>query len=145
MNAIPDHLAVIVGRCLAKDPADRFSSSLELADEPARRDPATQEHRKPDPREACAVLDCFLEGSRNTFRITLPQQRGERLPEVIVEVNEGKDNERFLSVFSVCGPAEPSRSLPRQGSSACCCILTRRASEGSASKPALARRKICEI
>src|SRR5208337_3911136 len=35
--------------------------------------------------------------------------------------------------------------LPRQGSSACCCILTRRASEGSASEPALARRKICEI
>jgi len=53
-------------------------------------------------------LDCFLEGSRDTFRIILPQQRGERLPEVIVEVNEGKDNERFLSVFSVCGPAEPS-------------------------------------
>ncbi len=37
------------------------------------------------------------------------------------------------------------RLLPRQVSSACCCILTRRASEGSASKPALARRKICEI
>ena len=35
--------------------------------------------------------------------------------------------------------------LPRQVSSACCCILTRRASEGSASEPALARRKICEI
>jgi len=33
VNAIPDHLAAIVGRCLAKDPADRFSSSLELADE----------------------------------------------------------------------------------------------------------------
>ena len=33
VNAIPDHLAVIVGRCLAKDPVDRFSSSLELADE----------------------------------------------------------------------------------------------------------------
>src|SRR5208337_1101363 len=31
--------------------------------------------------------------------------------------------------------------LPRQGSSACCCILTRRASEGSASEPALARRR----
>ena len=37
------------------------------------------------------------------------------------------------------------RLLPRQGSSACCCILTRRASEGSASEPALARGKICEI
>lgn len=25
-----------------------------------------------------------------------------------MEVNEGKNNERFLSVFSVCGPAEPA-------------------------------------
>ncbi len=41
--------------------------------------------------------------------------------------------------------ADGPEVLPRQGSSACCCILTRRASEGSASEPALARRKICEI
>ena len=40
---------------------------------------------------------------------------------------------------------KPAEILARQGSSACCCILTRRASEGSASEPALARRKICEI
>ncbi len=46
-----------------------------------------------------------------------------------------------LAVTSVV----PVYILPRQGSSACCCILTRRASEGSASEPALARRKICEI
>ena len=30
--------------------------------------------------------------------------------------------------------------LPRQGSSACCCILTRRASEGNAPDPSLALR-----
>ena len=35
--------------------------------------------------------------------------------------------------------------ITRQGSFACCCILTQRASEGSASEPALARRKTCEI
>ena len=33
---------------------------------------------------------------------------GERLQEVLVEVNEGKNGEWFLSVFSVCGPAEPA-------------------------------------
>jgi len=27
---------------------------------------------------------------------------------MIIEVNEGKNDERFLSVFSVCGPAEPA-------------------------------------
>ncbi len=42
-------------------------------------------------------------------------------------------------------PRQSRCLLPRQVSSACCCILTRRASEGSASEPALARRKICEI
>ena len=42
-------------------------------------------------------------------------------------------------------PVGRATVLPRQVSSACCCILTRRASEGSASEPALARRKICEI
>ena len=51
VNAIPDHLAAIVGRCLAKDPADRFSSSLELADELRVVIQQLREHRKPDPRE----------------------------------------------------------------------------------------------
>ena len=107
VNAIPDHLAAIVGCCLAKDPADRFSSSLKLADELRV---VIQQLRGTESliRESMRGLDCFLEGSRDTFRIILPQQRGERLPEVIVEVSEGKDNERFLSVFSVCGLAEPS-------------------------------------
>lgn len=59
-------------------------------------------------RDSLRGLDCFVQGSRDTFRIILPQQRGERLQEVIVEVNEGKNDERFLSVFSVCGPAEPT-------------------------------------
>ena len=27
---------------------------------------------------------------------------------MLVEVNEGKNGERFLSVFSVCGPADPA-------------------------------------
>jgi len=107
LEAIPDRLAVIVGRCLAKDPADRFSSSLELADELRL---VIRELRDTESliRDSLRGLDCFIQGSRDTFRIILPQQRGERLQEVIVEVNEGKNDERFLSFFSVCGPAEPS-------------------------------------
>jgi len=107
VDAIPDRLAEIVGRCLAKEPADRFSSSLELADELRV---VIQQLRDTESliRESMRGIDCFLQGSRDTFRIILPQQRGERLQEVIVEVNEGKNDERFLSVFSLCGPAEPS-------------------------------------
>ena len=107
VEAIPVRLAEIVGRCLAKDPADRFSSGLELADELR-----VVIHQLRDTesliRDSLRGLDCFVQGSRDTFRIILPQHRGERLQEVIVEVNEGKNEERFLSVFSVCGPAEPS-------------------------------------
>jgi serine/threonine-protein kinase len=107
VDAIPDRLAAIVGRCLAKGPADRFSSSLELADELRA---VIQQLRDTESliRDSIRGLDCFIQGSRDTFRIILPQQHGERLQEVIVEVNEGKNDERFLSVFSVCGPAEPS-------------------------------------
>ena len=106
-DAIPFRLAKIVSRCLAKDPTDRFSSSLELADELRF---VIQQLKGTESliRESMRGLDCFLQGSRDTFRITLPQQQGERLQEVVVEVNEGKNNEQFLSVFSVCGPAEPS-------------------------------------
>src|SRR5271166_3479706 len=52
----------------------------------------------------------------------------------------------LLSASSLTSSRKRGASLlPRQVSSACCCILTRRASEGSASEPALARGKICEI
>ena len=89
-------------------PRDRFSSADELADDLRVVIQQLKRHRKPDPREPATGSTAFVQGSRDTFRITPPQQHGERLQEVIVEVNEGKNNERFLSVFSVCGPAEPS-------------------------------------
>jgi serine/threonine-protein kinase len=106
VSAIPERLALIVGRCLAKDPAERYSSSLELADELSV---VIRQFRDTESliRGSLRGVDCILQGSRDTFRIVLPQQRGERLQEVMVEVSEGSNNERFLSVFSVCGPAEP--------------------------------------
>jgi serine/threonine-protein kinase len=52
-------------------------------------------------------LDCFIQGSRSTFRVILPLP-GDRLQEVIVETFDGKNQEQFLSVFSVCGPADPA-------------------------------------
>ena len=107
VDAIPDRLAMIVGRCLAKDPADRFSSSLELANELRF---VIQQLKDAESllRDSLKGLACSLEGSRDTFRITIPQQDGERPQEVIVEVNEAPNKERFLSVFAICGPAEPS-------------------------------------
>jgi serine/threonine-protein kinase len=59
-------------------------------------------------RESVMGLDCFIQGNQENFRIMLPQQGGERLQEVMVDVNEGKNGERYLSVFSVCAPADPA-------------------------------------
>jgi serine/threonine-protein kinase len=104
---IPDSLATILNRCLAKAPSDRFSSTSELADELLA---VLRQLRDTESlvRESLLGLDCFIQGVRDTFRIVLPQQGGERLQEVLVEVNVGKDGERYLSVFSVCGPADPA-------------------------------------
>ncbi|MDR3620291.1 MAG: serine/threonine-protein kinase [Paludisphaera borealis] len=103
-----DHLAEIIKRCLAKSPADRYASADELGEELQLiihhlRDTESLV------RQSVEGLDCFVQGGRDTFRIMIPQP-GDRLQEVMVEVNEGEQgkNERFLSVFSVCGPADPA-------------------------------------
>ena len=58
-------------------------------------------------RESTKGLDCFIQGACDTFRVILPLP-GDRLQEVVIEATEGKNNERYLSVFSVCGPADPA-------------------------------------
>jgi len=80
LETVPERLAEIVARCLAKDPAGRFLSSLELADELRV---VIQQLRDTESliRDSLRGLDCFVQGSRDTFRIILPQQRGERLQE----------------------------------------------------------------
>jgi serine/threonine-protein kinase len=57
--------------------------------------------------EAAKGIDCFIQGYGDTFRVILPL-RGDRLQEVVIEATEEKNNERYLSVFSVCGPADPA-------------------------------------
>jgi eukaryotic-like serine/threonine-protein kinase len=104
---IPESLATILKRCLAKSPSERFPSTDQLAEELLV---VIQQLRDTESlvRDSVVGLDCFIQGSRDSFRIILPQQRGERLQEVLIEVNEGKNGERYLSVFSVCGPADPA-------------------------------------
>ncbi len=103
---IHETLVDILARCLAKLPEDRFADATELAD-------ALQVaiHRLRDTenliRESVEGLNCFIQGHRDTFRLILSLP-DDRLQEVIVEATEGKDQERLLSVFSVCGPADPS-------------------------------------
>ena len=102
---IHETLVDILARCLAKSPEDRYADATELAD-------ALQVaiHRLRDTenliRESVEGLNCFIQGHRDTFRLILSLP-DDRLQEVIVEATEGKNQERLLSVFSVCGPADP--------------------------------------
>jgi serine/threonine-protein kinase len=103
---IPDFLVEILARCLAKAPGQRYESATQLADSfhvalGRARDTETLI------RDSAKGLDCFIQGARDTFRVILSLP-GERLQEVVIEARDGKNNERYLEVFSVCGPANPA-------------------------------------
>jgi serine/threonine-protein kinase len=103
--SVPDSLVAVLERCLAKSHADRFENagSLATALQRAMHGPRDTESLV---REATQGIDCFIQGYRDTFRVIFPLP-GDRLQEVVIEVTEENDSERYLSVFSVCGPAEP--------------------------------------
>ncbi|OJW22588.1 MAG: hypothetical protein BGO49_00980 [Planctomycetales bacterium 71-10] len=108
LPGVNSRLVDLVGRCLAKSPGDRFASADEMSEQLQ-----VMIHQLRDTesflRESLHGVDSFIQGSRDTFRVLLPQPN-DRLQEVMIEVNDGEEgkDERYLSVFSVCGPAEPT-------------------------------------
>jgi eukaryotic-like serine/threonine-protein kinase len=104
-SGVPNSVSSIIDRCLAKRPEDRFESAAELAVE---LQGVIYQLRDTESliRESIEGLDCFMQGSHDHYRIIfhLPTNR---LQEVYVEVSQGPGGERVLSVFSVCGPADP--------------------------------------
>jgi eukaryotic-like serine/threonine-protein kinase len=103
---VPDSIAEILTRCLAKAPGDRCDSASELAD---MLHDAIRRLRDIERlvRESTEGLDCFIQGHRDTFRLIVPLP-DDRLHEVIVEASEGPNHDPALSVFSVCAPADPA-------------------------------------
>jgi eukaryotic-like serine/threonine-protein kinase len=101
---LDERVTDILARCLAKDPAARYASAEELAED---LDTAIAQLRDTEGllREAVEGLDCFIQGARDHFRI-LFKLPNDRLQEVYLEVGQNRHNERLLSVFSVCCPAE---------------------------------------
>jgi eukaryotic-like serine/threonine-protein kinase len=101
---VDEFLTQIIARCLAKDPAARYGSAEELATD---LDSAIAQLRDTEGllREGVEGLDCFIQGARDHFRI-LFKLPNDRLQEVYLEVEPNRHNERLLSVFSVCCPAE---------------------------------------
>jgi serine/threonine-protein kinase len=101
---VDEQLIQIMARCLAKDPAARYASAEELGQD---LDSAIAQLRDTESllRESVEGLDCFIQGARDHFRI-LFKLPNDRLQEVYLEVEPNRHNERLLSVFSVCCPAE---------------------------------------
>ena len=102
---VSDDLAQIIARCLAKKPADRFASASELGE---HLDLAIAHLRDTEGllRESVEGIDCFIQGAGDHFRI-LFKLPNNRLQEVYLDVAPNRHNERLLTVFSVCCPAEP--------------------------------------
>jgi serine/threonine-protein kinase len=102
---VPDVVVDVLRRCLAKRPEDRYDSADELATD-LRTAVFNLRTTESLVREAVEGLNCFIQGGRDTYRI-LFELPNDRLQEVYLEVTQGSRNERHVSVFSVCGPADP--------------------------------------
>ncbi len=102
---ISDFVATIIGRCLAKYPEQRYETAEELAGD---LQSAIYQLRDTESliEESLEGLGGFVQKSRESYRILFPVP-GDRLQEVYIEVSQGERAERLLTVFSVCGPAEP--------------------------------------
>jgi serine/threonine-protein kinase len=102
---VPTSVITIVAKCLAKRPEQRYSSAEDLADDLAAVITGLRDTESLV-RESVEGLPCLVRGGRDEFRVLFPLP-DERLQEVYLEVTVGRQGERFLSVFSVCGPANP--------------------------------------
>lgn len=103
---VPIEVSTIVERLLAKAPEQRYESAGALAAD-LRSVLGYLRNTEALVSEAIDGLGGLVQqGSRDRFRIVLPVP-GDRVQEVYLENVEGRKGERLLSIFSVCGPAEP--------------------------------------
>jgi serine/threonine-protein kinase len=102
---VPEELATIVMQLLEKDPQLRPDSAASLA----AGLKAVLEHVRDSESlvtEAALSLKALVQPGRDSFRVVIPVL-GDRIQEVYVETKRVRGRERFLTVYSVCGPADP--------------------------------------
>jgi serine/threonine-protein kinase len=103
--AAPSEVTRILGRLLAKNPADRYDSAGELAED-LFRTLGQLRNTEQLVHESLEGLDCLIQGGRDRWRVVYPVP-GDRIHEVYIELVEGRRHERLLTVFSVCAPCDP--------------------------------------
>jgi serine/threonine-protein kinase len=103
--AAPKEVAKILNRLLSKNPDSRHRTAGELAENLLR----TLGHLRNTEElvhESLQGLDCLIQGGRDRWRVIYPVP-GDRIQEVYIELVEGRNHERLLTVFSVCAPCDP--------------------------------------
>jgi serine/threonine-protein kinase len=102
---VPDEIIAVVNRLMAKDVVDRYPSADELADDLAK---ALGHLRETEAlvSDSLAGLNCLVQrGDREGYRVIFPVP-GDRIQEVYIEGVLGRKNERLLTIYSVCAPAD---------------------------------------
>lgn len=104
--AISDEIAAILHKALAKTPNERFASGEEFAE---ALQVAIHHLRHPDDliRESVQGLDCLVQGGGDRYRI-ICRVPGDRVQEVYIEVDRGRERERLLQIYSLCSLASPN-------------------------------------
>lgn len=104
---VPDEVAAILGRLLAKPPGDRPASAVALSNE--LKEVLAHLHTTEElVHEALAGLGGVIQQTaREQFRVWFPVPNG-RAQEVYLDATVGRGQDRLLTVFSVCGPAKES-------------------------------------
>jgi serine/threonine-protein kinase len=104
---VPDEVAGVLSRLLAKRPEGRPESAAALADE--LKGVLTHLHTTEELLlEALDGLGGLTQQTgREQFRVVFPVP-GDRVQEVYLDATPGRTRERLLTIFSVCGPAQAS-------------------------------------
>lgn len=104
---VPDMIAAVVGRCLAKDPQQRFADASELHAE-LRAVYGAQRSLESLVQEALAGLDIEWHGDADRFiaRVSLPNERSQT---VWVQASPGVAlAQQVVKIYSICCPAVES-------------------------------------
>ncbi len=102
---VPEDVAAVVGRLLARKPEDRYDSAEALSHDLRVVMGSLRDTRSLIEEAVSGLGGLIQQGEPDRFRIIVPVP-GERLQEVYVETYETGDRQRLLTVFSVCGPAD---------------------------------------